>query len=92
MPTSNALYMMQVNGMAVDRTVADRYRRLYSRAIDIRLDRIHADRMVRRYVKAVRKKPVVPLPFTGLETNPLGPMFCTLLPLRLKLAATPRGL
>lgn len=51
MPVSNSLYRMQVTGMAVDHAVADRYRRLYSFAVERILDSIEADPMVKLYVE-----------------------------------------
>jgi DNA polymerase-1 len=50
-PCSNTLYRIQLNGMAVDFGVAERYRRLYGRAVADTLERIRGDRMVRKYVR-----------------------------------------
>ena len=48
-PTSNALYRIQRNGMAVDQDVADRYRRLYTTALDHVEDGIYSDPEVIHY-------------------------------------------
>lgn len=57
-PTSNALYRMQVNGMVVDHKVADRYRRLYRTARKTTLEHIQEDAQVQRYVsKRKEEKP-----------------------------------
>lgn len=54
-PVSNTLYKIQVNGMAIDHTVADRYYRVYHLALKDVMDRIQNDPMVKLYMKRRRQ-------------------------------------
>jgi DNA polymerase-1 len=54
-PVSNALYKMQVNGMAVDHKVADRYYRIYHLALNDVIARIYNDQQVKLYEKRRRQ-------------------------------------
>lgn len=50
-PASNVLSRIQCNGIAVDYHVAERYRRVYTHAMNDTLDSIRDDRMVKQYVR-----------------------------------------
>jgi DNA polymerase len=55
-PVSNALYRMQLNGMAVDTEVSDRLRRLYRTAMSETEQAIQDDLMVQKYASVRREE------------------------------------